>query len=405
MTSQELNPVVADDFAPLNKKADGTYLHESGEHFVVNATEGHARQATLHTAHGSIETPVFMAVGTRATVKAVTNENLLEANCQILLGNTYHLHLRPGEKTIARMGGLHKFMNWSRPILTDSGGFQVFSLSALRKLSEKGVEFRSHLDGSKYFISPEKSMEIQMDLGSDIIMAFDECLPYPAEREPTIKSMELTKRWLDRCRAAMTRRQSMLFGIVQGGLDYDLRMRSMEQICSTDLPGFALGGLSVGEPIHMMHSLVAQTAHQMPANKPRYLMGVGTPLDLILCVDAGIDMFDCVNPTRTARNGTLFTWQGRVSIKRQEYREDPSPLDPECDCYTCRNYTKAYLRHLFVSQEMLSAHLNSIHNLHFHFKVMERAREAIRAGRWAEYRDFCIARFSRPAPAGGAGVV
>jgi len=391
---------VVDDFEPLNKTADGQYLHEVGKHFEIKADVAGdggswARSATLHTAHGSIETPVFMAVGTRATVKAVTNENLIEAGCQILLGNTYHLHLRPGEKTIKAMGGLHKFMNWKKPILTDSGGFQVFSLSALRKLTEKGVEFRSHLDGSKYFISPEKSMEIQMDLGSDIIMAFDECLPYPAEREATQKSADLTYRWLERSKAAMTRRQSMLFGIVQGGLDQDLRMKSLEQICSMDLPGFALGGLSVGEPIEMMHALVKETAHHMPRNKPRYLMGVGTPLDLILAVDAGIDMFDCVNPTRTARNGTLFTWQGRISIKRTEYREDASPLDPECDCYTCRNYTKAYLRHLFVSGEMLSAQLNSIHNLHFHFKVMERAREAIRAGRWAEYRDFCLARFRR----------
>lgn len=392
--SVSASPKVVDDFAPLNKIGE-SYLHEQGKHFVVNATEGDARQATLHTAHGTIETPVFMAVGTRATVKAMTNENLIDAGCQILLGNTYHLHLRPGEKTIANLGGLHKFMNWKKPILTDSGGFQVFSLSALRKLTEKGVEFRSHLDGSKYFISPEKSMEIQMDLGSDIIMAFDECLPYPAEREPTIKSMDLTHRWLQRSKDAMTRRQSMLFGIVQGGLEIDLRMKSLEQITGIDLPGYALGGLSVGEPIEMMHQLVAQTAKHLPANKPRYLMGVGTPLDLILAVDAGVDMFDCVNPTRTARNGTLFTWKGRVSIKRVEYKEDTSPLDPECDCYTCRNYTKAYLRHLFVSGEQLSAQLNSIHNLHFHFELMARARTAIREGRWAAYRDDCLTRFAK----------
>jgi queuine tRNA-ribosyltransferase len=361
--------------------------------FEMVAREGEARSARLTTAHGVIETPVFMAVGTRATVKAMTVDELKASNCQVVLGNTYHLHLRPGEKTIAKLGGLHKFMNWDRPILTDSGGFQVFSLSGLRKLTEEGVEFRSHLDGNKCFISPEKSMEIQMDLGSDIIMAFDECLPYPATREQTIKSMELTWRWLERSKLAMNRKESLLFGIVQGGLELDLRMKSLEQITSVDLPGYALGGLSVGEPIELMHQLVRQVAPHLPQNKPRYLMGVGTPLDLILSIDSGVDMFDCVMPTRSARNGTLYTWQGKISIKRTEYREDPSPLDPECDCYTCLNYSKAYLRHLFASGEMLSARLNTIHNLHFYFSLMTKAREAIREGRWAEYRDFCLTRF------------
>ena len=370
-----------------------TYKHETGEHFELHATEGEARSATLHTAHGKVETPVFMAVGTRATVKSMTPEELKGSGCQVVLGNTYHLHLRPGEKTIAKLGGLHKFMNWHGPILTDSGGFQVFSLSQLRKMSEKGVEFRSHLDGTKSFISPEKSMEIQMDLGADIIMAFDECLPYPATREQTIESMELTLRWLKRSKEAMTRRASMLFGIVQGGLEVDLRLRSLEQITSVDLPGYALGGLSVGEPIELMHELVRKVAPHLPKNKPRYLMGVGTPLDLILSIDSGIDMFDCVMPTRVARNGTLFTWQGRVSIKRTEYREDPSPLDPECDCYTCKNYSKAYLRHLFLCNEILSARLNTIHNLHFYFELMRRSREAIREGKWAQFRDFCLTRF------------
>ena len=362
-------------------------------HFELIAQEGEARSARLQTHHGPIETPVFMAVGTRATVKAVTVEDLKTSGCQVVLGNTYHLHLRPGEKTVAKLGGLHKFMNWHGPILTDSGGFQVFSLASLRKMTEEGVEFRSHLDGTKSFISPERSMEIQMDLGSDIIMAFDECLPYPATREQTIASMELTYRWLQRSKAAMTRRESLLFGIVQGGLEVDLRMKSMEQITSIDLPGYALGGLSVGEPIEMMHELVRQVAPHMPKNKPRYLMGVGTPLDLILSIDSGIDMFDCVMPTRTARNGTLFTWQGRVSIKRTEYREDSSPLDPECDCYTCTNYSKAYLRHLFLSGEILGSQLNTIHNLHFYFSLMKQARAAIREGRWAEFRDFCLTRF------------
>jgi queuine tRNA-ribosyltransferase len=362
-------------------------------HFKIDATDGNARAATLQTSHGPIETPVFMAVGTRATVKAMTPEELTTSSCQVVLGNTYHLHLRPGEKTIAKLGGLHKFMNWKGPILTDSGGFQVFSLTALRKMNEEGVEFRSHLDGTKYFISPEKSMEIQMDLGSDIIMAFDECTPYPATREQVVKSMELTHRWLQRSKAAMTRKESMLFGIVQGGLEVDLRMKSLEQITSIDLPGYALGGLSVGEPIEMMHELVRKVAPEMPKNKPRYLMGVGTPLDLIIAIDSGIDMFDCVMPTRVARNGTLFTWQGKVSIKRTEYREDPSPLDPECDCYTCRNYSKAYLRHLFVSGEILSSRLNTVHNLHFYFTLMKRSREAIRENRWPEFRDFCLTRF------------
>lgn len=371
---------------------DGSSTMTLGE-FKVHRTAGNARRATLMTAHGPIQTPVFMAVGTKATVKAMTPEELKECGTQVVLGNTYHLHLRPGEKTIAKMGGLHKFMNWHGPILTDSGGFQVFSLSQLRNMSEEGVEFRSHLDGAKHFISPEKSMEIQMDLGSDIIMAFDECLQYPATDEEIEKSMALTYRWLLRSKAAMTRKESLLFGIVQGGLSLKHRMQSMEQICSVDLPGYALGGFSVGEPIHLMHELLPHVAPKMPANKPRYLMGVGTPTDLIIAIDSGIDMFDCVMPTRVARNGTIYTWQGKVSIKRSEYKEDPSPLDPECDCYTCTNYTKSYLRHLFLSGEILGSRLNTIHNIHFYMKLMEKAREAIAEGRWEAFRDDCLTRF------------
>lgn len=371
---------------------DGKSTMTLGE-FKVHKTAGNARRATLMTAHGPVQTPVFMAVGTKATVKAMTPEELKECGTQVVLGNTYHLHLRPGEKTIAKMGGLHKFMNWNGPILTDSGGFQVFSLSQLRNMSEEGVEFRSHLDGAKHFISPEKSMEIQMDLGSDIIMAFDECLQYPATDEEIEKSMALTYRWLLRSKAAMTRKESLLFGIVQGGLSLKHRLKSMEQICSVDLPGYALGGFSVGEPIHLMHELLPHVAPQMPANKPRYLMGVGTPTDLIIAIDSGIDMFDCVMPTRVARNGTIFTWQGKVSIKRSEYREDSSPLDPECDCYTCTNYSKAYLRHLFLSGEILGSRLNTIHNIYFYMKLMERARQAIDEGRWEEFRDDCLTRF------------
>jgi queuine tRNA-ribosyltransferase len=374
-------------------EVDASKLYPNPQYFEVLATDGDARATRLRTSHGDIETPVFMAVGTRATVKAMIPEELRTAGAQVILGNTYHLHLRPGEKTIEKLGGLHKFMNWQGPILTDSGGFQVFSLSQLRKLSEEGVEFRSHLDGTKYFISPEVSMQIQMDLGADIIMAFDECLPYPATEEQTIASMEMTHRWLLRSKAAMTRKESMLFGIVQGGLGRELRLKSLEQITSVDLPGYAMGGFSVGEPIEMMHKLVKETVPQMPKNKPRYLMGVGTPLDLILSIDSGIDMFDCVMPTRVARNGTLYTWKGKVSIKRTEFKEDSAPLDPECDCYTCQNYSKAYLRHLFLSGEILSSRLNSIHNLHFYFSLMSRARQAIREGRWSEFRDFCLTRF------------
>ncbi len=361
--------------------------------FKVQLTSGNARRATLTTAHGVVQTPVFMAVGTKATVKAMSVEELKTCGTQVVLGNTYHLHLRPGEKIIKKLGGLHKFMNWNGPILTDSGGFQIFSLSNLRDLSEKGVEFRSHLDGAKHFISPEKSMEIQMDLGSDIIMAFDECLKYPAEEKEIRRSMDITYKWLLRSKAAMTRPESLLFGIVQGGLSLKHRRESLEQITSVDLPGYALGGFSVGEPIHLIHELLPDVAPKMPGHKPRYLMGVGTPYDLIKAVDAGIDMFDCVMPTRVARNGTIYTWNGKVSIKRAEYKEDPNPLDPECDCYTCSNYSKAYLRHLFLSGEILGSRLNTIHNIHFYMKVMEKARTHLEQGTWETYRDDCLARF------------
>lgn len=354
-----------------------------------------ARRGRLQTAHGVVETPVFMAVGTKATVKAMTPHELQDLGTQVVLGNTYHLHLRPGENLIEQMGGLHQFMNWSGPILTDSGGFQVFSLSGLRKLTEEGVEFRSHLDGAKHFLSPETSMQIQMKLGADIIMAFDECLPYPATPKQIEENDALTHRWLLRSKAAMTRKDSLLFGIAQGGLEASSRIRSIEKICSVDLPGYALGGLSVGEPIHLMHELLYKVVDVLPKDKPRYLMGVGTPLDLILAIDAGIDMFDCVMPTRVARNGTLFTWQGKVSIKREQYKADSSPLDPECDCYTCTHYTKSYLRHLFLSGEILGSRLNTIHNLHFYMALMKKARQAIEEERWPAFRDDCVQRFTR----------
>lgn len=364
--------------------------------FDLQAQDGEARAARLQTAHGAFETPIFMPVGTKATVKAMFPEELEDLGAQIILGNTYHLHLRPGESVVKELGGLHKFMNWNKPILTDSGGFQVFSLSQLNKITEEGVEFRSHLDGAKHFISPEKSMQIQMDLGADIIMAFDECLPHPSPKEKIIESMDMTLRWLQRSKDAMTREESLLFGIVQGGLDLELRRRSLQQITSVELPGYALGGFSVGEPIHMMHELVSVLGREMPKEKPRYLMGVGTPLDLILCVDAGIDMFDCVMPTRVARNGLLFTWQGKVRIKNEKYRLDDGPLDPECDCYTCKNYSRAYLRHVFVAGEIISSRLNTLHNLHFYLSLMKKAREAIKQGAWKDFRNDCLTRFATP---------
>jgi queuine tRNA-ribosyltransferase len=386
---------------PLDRNSSGHFSGRFSGHFQVLANQGHARRGRLQTGHGIVETPVFMAVGTKATVKAMTPEELRGMGTQVVLGNTYHLHLRPGEKLIARQGGLHKFMNWPHPILTDSGGFQVFSLSGLRKISEEGVEFRSHLDGGKYFLSPEKSMEIQLDLGSDIIMAFDECLAHPNTPEKIKESMELTFRWLKRSKEAWLKgidgKQNelspKLFGIVQGGLDLKLRKESLEQITSVDLPGYALGGFSVGEPPPLMHELLSQVAHLMPSQKPRYLMGVGTPVDLIHAVDSGIDMFDCVIPTRVARNGTLYTWNGKLSIKRLEFAEDSGALDPECDCYTCKHYSRSYLRHLFLSGEILGSRLNSIHNLYFYMKLMEKSRAAIEQGTWSEFRDQCLTRF------------
>lgn len=362
--------------------------------FKLDAQVGEARAARLQTAHGEIQTPVFMAVGTKATVKAMTPEELKFSGCQVVLGNTYHLHIRPGEALIKKMGGLHRFMNWHGPILTDSGGFQVFSLAGLRKLTEEGVEFRSHIDGNKHFLSPETSMQIQMDLGSDIIMAFDECLKHPSTDDEIKSSMALTLRWLQRSKDAMTRKESLLFGIVQGGLKVESRLKSLDETCSIDLPGYALGGFSVGEPIELMHRLLPDVAPRMPKNKPRYLMGVGTPLDLIVAVDNGIDMFDCVLPTRVARNGTIYTWNGKLAIKRTEFREDPGPLDPECDCYTCKHYSRAYLRHLILCDEILASRLNTIHNLHFFFALMRKARAAILDGTWVEFRNDCYRRFT-----------
>lgn len=366
-----------------------------GQFKIINKV-GNARRASLTTAHGEVQTPVFMPVGTKATVKAMLPEELKSLGAEIILGNTYHLHLRPGEKLIKDFGGLHNFMNWKGPILTDSGGFQVFSLASLRKITEEGVEFRSSVDGSKFFMSPESSMQIQMDLGTDIVMAFDECTPFPATREQVLESMMLTHRWLARCKEAMTDENKLLFGIVQGGVHEDLRRQSIEAVTSIDLPGYAFGGFSVGEPIFIMHEMMKKLAPLLPATKPRYLMGVGTPLDLVLSVDAGIDMFDCVMPTRVARNGFLFTWGGIIRIKKNVYKDDKSPLDPECECYTCKNYSKAYLRHVYMQGEIISARLNTIHNLHFYLNLMKEIRLALEENRWEEYRDRVLTRFVSP---------
>ena len=346
-----------------------------------------ARRGRVNTPHGPIETPVFMPVGTAGTVKAMKPEEVRDMGAQIILGNTYHLYLRPGHEVVKAAGGLHKFMNWERAILTDSGGFQVFSLGAMRKISEEGVEFRSHIDGSKHMLSPEKSMEIQNALGSDIMMAFDECAPYPADRNYVKNSLERTTRWLKRCKEYhKNTEQQSLFGIMQGGMYKDLRKQSAEEIVELDLPGYAIGGLSVGEPKEIMYEVMDDCVDYLPADKPRYLMGGGSPDCLFEGVERGIDMFDCVLPTRIARHGMAMTSQGRVNIKNAKYERDFTPLDPNCDCYTCRNYSKAYLRHLFKSDEILSSMLMTTHNLHFLVNTMAGIRKAIEEDRFLEYK-------------------
>lgn len=334
-----------------------------------------ARRGIVHTPHGDIQTPVFMPVGTQATVKSLTPEELKEIGAQIILSNTYHLYLRPGHELVKEAGGLHKFMNWDKPILTDCGGFQVFSLSDLRTISENGVEFRSHLDGSKHFFSPEKVMEIEEALGADIIMSFDECVKYPETYEYTKNSMERTTRWAKRCKAAHknTEKQA-LFGIIQGGFYEDLREKSARDLIELDFPGYAIGGISVGEPKEEFLKMLYFTAPLMPENKPRYLMGVGTPDYLIEAAIAGIDMCDCVLPTRIARNGTAMTWNGKVVVRNATYERDWGPIDKECDCYACKNYTRAYIRHLIKANEILGVRLLSIHNIYFLTKLMERVR-------------------------------
>ena len=355
-----------------------------------------ARRGRLSTPHGIIETPVFMPVGTAATVKSLKPDDLTTLGAQIILANTYHLYLRPSHEIVRKAGGLHSFMNWDGPILTDSGGFQVFSLSSLGKIVEEGMEFASHIDGSKHLLSPEKSIEIQNALGSDIIMAFDECIPYPADHAYAEASVERTTRWLKRCKDAHknTKEQS-LFGIMQGGMYKDLRCKSAEQITELDLPGYAIGGLSVGEPKDLMYEILDGCIDLLPAEKPRYLMGVGSPDALLEGVALGVDMFDCVLPTREARHGRAMTRDGSVNLRNSKYTEDFSPLDSECRCYCCQNFTKAYLRHLVMSKEILGATLLSIHNLTYLTDLMAGARAALEedTDAFIKYKQDAMDRF------------
>jgi queuine tRNA-ribosyltransferase len=348
--------------------------------FQILATDGAARRGRIQLAHGTVETPVFMPVGTYATVKAMSPRNLQELGAEIILGNAYHLYLAPGLDVIGDHGGLHNLMAWNRPLLTDSGGFQVFSLRKLRKISEEGVLFRDHRSGDKHLLTPEKLVEIQEILGSDIMMCFDECPELPAQRSYLEASLERTTRWAKRSLDARTRPDCALFAITQGGVDLALRQRHIDQLASLPFDGFAIGGLSVGEAKPAMYDTVEACAPALPADRPRYLMGVGTPRDLIECVMRGVDMFDCVIPTRNARNGQLFTSQGKVVIKQARYTRDTGPADPNCDCYTCANFSRAYLRHLFKQNELLSAHLMTLHNLHFYLRLMAGLRKAIEVG-------------------------
>ena len=369
---------------PLNKPFEFELLH-------VDKYTG-ARRGRLHTPHGVIETPIFMPVGTQATVKTFTPDELKMCGAQIILSNTYHLHLRPGEDLVAEAGGLHKFMNWDRPILTDSGGFQVFSLSELRKLTEDGVEFRSHLDGSRHYFSPEVSVGVQEKLGSDIMMQFDECSPYPCDYDRARKAMHRTLRWLDRCMKAKTRQDQALFGIVQGAFYKDLRIECAKEMAKLDLPGFGIGGLSVGEPKEVMYDMLEAIAPYMPEHKPRYLMGVGSPDCLVEGVLRGVDMFDCVLATRVARNGTAFSQGGRLVIRNAAYAHDFGPMEEGCDCYACKNFSRAYIRHLFKAEEILALRLISIHNVRFLLRQMEQIRAAIEQDCMREYAEEFFAK-------------
>jgi queuine tRNA-ribosyltransferase len=348
-------------------------------------TSTSARRGRLHTAHGPVETPVFMPVGTRATVKGVTTPQLHDLGAQVLLANTYHLYLRPGADIVRDAGGLHSFMNWDRPILTDSGGFQIFSLADTLKLSDEGVEFRSILDGSKHFWTPEDNMRIQQDLGADIAMQLDQCPPYPADKALVAAAVERSADWAARCKAAHSREDQALFGIVQGGVFEDLRLESVARLAELDLPGYGIGGYSVGEPHELMLESLAPVTDAMPADKPRYLMGVGNPTTMLRAIALGVDMFDCVLPTRTARMGTAFSSAGRMNLKNAQYARDLGPLDPACSCATCTQYSRAYLRHLVSMKEMLGSILLSVHNLHFLLDLTARAQEAVERGSYGVF--------------------
>ena len=364
--------------------------------YTLKKQEGHARRGEFETPHGTVQTPVFMNVGTAAAIKgALSAADLKTIGCQIELSNTYHLHLRPGDEIVKTMGGLHKFMTWDRPILTDSGGFQIFSLASLRKISEEGVKFNSHIDGRHIFMGPEESMRIQSNLGSDIAMAFDECIKIPSPRDYVQKSCDRTYRWLARCKAALNEYNSMddavnpgqmLFGINQGTTFADIRIEHMEKIAELDLPGYAIGGLAVGETHQEMYDTIEAVEEYMPKDKPRYLMGVGTPGNIIESVYRGVDFFDCVMPARNGRHGHLFTWSGIINIKNEKYLTDDKPIDPECDCPVCRRYNRAYIRHLFKANEMLAMRFAVMHNLYFYNKLMENIRKSLEDGNFGEFR-------------------
>ncbi len=354
--------------------------------FEIKKTDSSARLGRVTTLHGTFTTPVFMPVGTKASVKGMTPSELKSIGVEVILANTYHLYLRPGHELVRELGGLHRFMGWDGPVLTDSGGFQVFSLCKLRKITEEGVQFSSHIDGTRYTLTPESAVGIQEALGADIIMPLDECTPYPADREYTVESMNLTHRWAGRCKEAKVPNGQALFGIVQGGMYPDLRKESAATLVDMGFDGYAIGGLSVGEEKGLMKEMALSALKHLPADRPRYLMGVGTPEDLVFGVGVGIDMFDCVMPTRNARNGTLFTRRGKLVIKNAQYEKDPRPIEEDCGCHTCRNFSRAYLRHLFMAGEMLAPRLNTMHNLFYYTRLMLEMREAIGQGRFEEFR-------------------